>query len=193
MPRRVESWVQAASGMERLADFFAGTADPWARLHLDCAPLAFGAGSTRSFSDYFRGVSRVAAASLDDVCSWLRGCECLSDEALFLQEDFWQHPLTFEQLRKGDCEDHALWAWRKLAELRIPARLTAGRWRGTAHAWVLLESSHGDQLFETTAKTSPMIRPLDGTTRAEYCPALGVDHGFRTFVHAGYPAFRSGG
>lgn len=179
--------------MERLAEFFAGSEDPWARLHLECAPLAFGAGSTRSFSDYFRGVSRVPASSLRDVCDWLLGCECLTDEALFLQEDFWQHPLTFEQLRKGDCEDHALWAWRKLGEIGIAARLTAGRWRGVAHAWILLEQPDGERLFETTSKTLPMVRSLDQMTRAEYCPALSVDHRFRTYVHAGYPIFQVGG
>lgn len=193
MSRRAQCWVQNASGVERLAEFFTTTPDPWVRLHLPCAPPVFGAGSTRSFSDYFQGSSRVKAMSLDEVCDWLRGCECLTDQALFFQEDFWQHPLTFEQIRKGDCEDHALWAWRKLAEIGIPARLTAGRWRGVAHAWVLLDYPQSELLLETTAKTEPMIRQVDATTRAEYCPALGVDHRFLTYVHAGYPKFQSGG
>jgi hypothetical protein len=192
MPRRVESWIHKTSGLEQLAEFFASARDPWTRLHLTCAPLAFGAGSTRSFAEYFQGVSRVPARSLPEICEWLRGCECLTDAALFFQEDFWQHPLTFEQIRKGDCEDHALWAWRKLGEIGIPARLTAGRWRGVAHAWILLDQADGEKLLETTAKSDPMIRPVDATTRDEYHPALSVDHGFRTFVHAGYTRFHSG-
>lgn len=189
MPRLVESWIQGAPRVDQLAAFFAHRDDPWDRLHLECAPLAFGAGSHRSFADYFQGASRVVARSLEEVCAWLLACEFHSDQTLFLQDDFWQHPLTFEQLRKGDCEDHALWAWRKLAELQIPARFTAGCWRGVAHAWVLLDHPTGVQVFETTAKSEIMVRPLDTTTRAEYCPALSVDHRFRTYVHAGYPFF----
>jgi len=89
--------VHNTSGLERRVEFFAATSDPWVRLHLQCAPPALGAGSTRRVSDYFQGISRVAASSLQEVCDWLRGCECLSDEALFFQEDFWPHFHTHVQ------------------------------------------------------------------------------------------------
>ncbi len=191
MPRLIKTWVEATAGLGGLAEFFSRHGDPWDRIHLTCAPGAFGAGSTRSFSDYFQGRSRVPARSFDEVCAWLLDCECLSDQALFFQEDFWQHPLTFEQIRKGDCEDHALWAWRKLGELGIPARFTAGRWNGVAHAWILLDRADGVHLFETTSKTRPLVHPLDAGTRARYCPALSVDQGFRTYVYAGYPRFHA--
>lgn len=193
MSRLIESWVRGTSPAARVASFLEQESDPWECMHLECAPPAFGAGSTRSFTEYFSGTSRIAVASLDDLCAWLRGCECLSDQTLFLQEDFWQHPLTFEQIRKGDCEDHALWAWRKLAEMGIPARFTAGRWKGIAHAWIGLELDGNPHLLETTRKTDPMLRRVDGEVRAEYCPALSVDQALRTYVHAGYPQFAQGG
>lgn len=189
MSHLVESWIRQAPGVDQVARFFAEASDPWEYLHLGCAPLAFGAGSHRAFAEYFQGTSRVLVRSLSEICAWLAGCECLPDHALFFQDDFWQHPLTFEQIRKGDCEDHALWAWRKLAEIGIPARFAAGRWRGIAHAWVVLEDGAGPRLLETTAKAEPLIRDLAGPVRTEYCPALSVDHTFRTFVHAGYPIF----
>jgi len=189
MSHLVESWIRQAPGVDRIARFFAEASDPWECLHLACAPLAFGAGSHRAFAEYFQGTSRILVRSLSEICAWLAGCECLPDHALFFQDDFWQHPLTFEQIRKGDCEDHALWAWRKLAEIGIPARFAAGRWKGIPHAWVVLEDPKHPCVLESTAKTDPLIRPLDPSTRSEYCPALSVDHGFRTFVHAGYPLF----
>jgi predicted transglutaminase-like cysteine proteinase len=32
-----------------------------------------------------------------------------------------EHPGAFERRRRGDCEDFALWAWRKLAEVGVDA------------------------------------------------------------------------
>lgn len=191
MPRLLESWGPGPFGADQLAVFFEPGRDPWDRIPLACGPNTFGAGSTRCFTEYFQGTSRVTVRSLDEVATWLQACECLTDRALFSLDDHWLHPLTFEELRKGDCEDHALWAWRKLAEIGHPARFAAGRWNGVAHAWVLLDGPEGVRLFETTAKASPMIHPLDAAIRTAYCPALSIDHGMRTFVHAGYPRFHS--
>jgi len=66
-----------------------------------------------------RGQSTVCVNDIAAICEWLADCEYVRDPVH--ERDFWQHPKTFEQLRKGDCEDHALWAWRKLTELGIPA------------------------------------------------------------------------
>ena len=43
--------------------------------------------------------------------AWLLGCVYARDRDLFRNPDYWQHPCNFEGLRKGDCEDFALWAW----------------------------------------------------------------------------------
>ena len=64
--------------------------------------------------------------------------------SLFNEIDLWQHPSSFEELRRGDCEDFALWAWRKLAELGIDAEFFVGRILSVEepdvdrqHAWVV--------------------------------------------------------
>ena len=142
---------------------------------------AFGNGSHHDFSWYFEGQSHVAISSIDDICHWLRECEYIHDRVLFLKEDFWQHPITFEQLRKGDCEDHALWAWRKLKELGIPAEFIVGHANPAGyHAWVVFELRGQQYLLETTQKSGLMIYPLQRTKRF-YKPEVGVDHGLRVY------------
>jgi hypothetical protein len=99
--------------------------DAWERFDFDAPLHVFGNGSRHDFAWYFQGDSSVHVSSIDDVQDWLLGCEYVSDPELFNEPDFWQHPRTFEQLRRGDCEDHALWAWRKLVELGHDAHLVS--------------------------------------------------------------------
>ena len=92
-------------------------ADPWERLNYRVPAKRYGPGSIHDFAWYFEGASGVATSSVEDIQEWLLGCEYVSDPDLFRVADYWQHPRTFEQIRRGDCEDHAIWAWRKLIEL----------------------------------------------------------------------------
>ena len=85
----------------------------------------FGPGSRQPFADYFAGESCVHVRSIDDIVAFLQTCEYVSDIELFHKPDFWQHPRDFEKLRRGDCADFALWAWRKLAELGIAHEVIA--------------------------------------------------------------------
>ena len=87
----------------------------------------FGDGARHGFEWVFEGASAVDVSSVDDILEWLRGCRYETDESLFVESDFWQHPRTFEQFKRGDCEDFALWAWRKLVELGLDASLIIGR------------------------------------------------------------------
>lgn len=174
----------------RLARFFRDGADPWERLEVPLPPQVFGLASQRAFSRYLEGESRVPVRTIAEVCAWLRACERLDDQSLFCEADYWQHPLTFEQVRKGDCEDHALWAWRQLRHLGFPALFVAGLWRGTPHAWVMWADPQGQHLLETTAKTGSMEHPF-GHGRPDYCPALAVDESLRTWVYQGYPRFHA--
>src|ERR687883_159994 len=117
--------------------------DPWERVEIRATLRQLGGGAAKDVSWYFEGESAVAVATLDDVQAWLAGCEYASDPDLFQERDFWQHPRTFEHMRKGDCEDFALWAWRKLVELGHDADLVVGRRvppsrPGARHAWVVL-------------------------------------------------------
>src|SRR6185436_7297823 len=97
------------------------------RLSLPVPIGAFGPGSRREFAQYFQGESHVRVESIDEIVEWLLNCQYMTDAILFNERDFWQHPNTFEQLRRGDCEDFALWAWRKLADIGIDAEFCVGR------------------------------------------------------------------
>ena len=108
------------------------TRDPWTWTRHPVPLWMFGPGCVKDFAWYLEGESRVAVADLDGLCRWLAGCAYVSDESLFRTDDYWQHPATFEQIRKGDCDDHALWAWRKLAALGYESEFMVGerRWPG---------------------------------------------------------------
>lgn len=189
MPGFLGRLFRDTSTFARLTAFFDERADPWQSLEIAIPHRAFGQGSEREFCAYLEGPSRVAIRSLEDLCAWLKGCEAVDDRTLFFDADFWQHPVTFEQVRKGDCEDHALWAWRQCWRLGLPARFVAGLLGTTAHAWVNFNRDGREYLLETTAKTGDLIHPLP-SVRHRYSPALAVDTECRTFVYQGYPRFR---
>ncbi len=188
MPGRIFRWIKANFDSRRLERFFDGQADPWESMPFDVEPCSFGLASVHEFSTYLEGRSAVAVASLDDLCGWLRECEAVDDFTLFRRADHWQHPVSFEQLRRGDCEDHALWAWRKLRELGLPTSFMAGVWGSTAHAWTLFNFQRVSYLLEATSKRDPLFQPIDAV-RHQYCPALAIDEHLRTHVYQGYPRF----
>lgn len=168
--------------------------DPWERVSYRVPVKRYGSGSIHDFAWYFEGASGVAASSVDDVQQWLLGCEYVSDPDLFRVADYWQHPRTFEQIKRGDCEDHAIWAWRKLIELGYDADLVEGRclpWQpgmpdgDRTHVWVMFRREGEAFLFETTCKVKDaMITPLANTLH-KYRPELGVDRNRKSFAFAG--------
>jgi hypothetical protein len=166
-------------------------ADPWAPMPQRVPPRRFGAGAVRDFRWYFEGETLVAVGDVDALCEWLLACEYVRDPELFNERDFWQHPRTFEHLRKGDCEDHALWAWRKLVEMGYEAELVTGevvRDGGdvTSHVWVLFTRDGVPHLLEGTARTrDAMVRPLE-EVRARYVPHWGITGRFESRGYAGY-------
>jgi hypothetical protein len=174
----------------RLVLRFGTPADPWERSQTSIPARRFGVGSRHEFTWYFEGESGVATPTLDELCDWLLGCTYIRDPELFHEPDFWQHPRTFEKLRQGDCEDHAIWAWRKLVELGISAELVAGTWRGnegsrSGHVWVRFTQHGVDYVLESIAKTRErMVRPL-ADIHAEYTPCFGVDQTFTTYFYEG--------
>ncbi len=168
--------------------------DPWERIGYRVPPRRFGPGSSHGFEWYFEGESTVAVSNVDDIVDWLLGCEYVSDPDLFRVDDYWQHPQTFEQIRRGDCEDHALWAWRKLIELGYDAELVAGRclpWtpgvegNDRTHAWVMFRRDGESFVFEATSKVRErVVRPLAEVTSA-YRPEIGVDRHRKSFAFGG--------
>jgi hypothetical protein len=183
---------QIISPLLRLAGRLVGRESPWARVGMRVPAGAFGPGSERPFTAYFDGDSCVGVASIGDIVAWLQTCEYVSDVELFQKRDFWQHPRDFEISRRGDCEDFALWAWRKLGELGIDADFCVGRVvsrdRPDAdhqHAWVVYRIDGTAFLFEPAARTpSHMIRPLAGAME-DYVPHFAVNHRFETDAFVG--------
>jgi hypothetical protein len=168
--------------------------DPWERFSHRVPLHVYGGGSRRDFQWYFEGESAVEVKTLEDIQDWLLGCEYAHDLHLFQEHDFWQHPRTFEQLKKGDCEDHALWAWRKCVELGIEAELVSGQQLSEAgvsdeesgHVWVVLKRDDETFVFETAAKSKDrMLKPLR-EVRAEYRPEVGVDAKRNRFAYFGW-------
>jgi hypothetical protein len=147
---------------------------------------------------YLAGESRIRVHAVADICRWLHGCQYLSGQALFREPDFWQHPVTFEQIRRGDCEDHALWAWRRLLDLGLPAELCVGHRLGTdgtagGHAWTVFREGETEYLLESVAKyRRGTLQPL-ASVRHAYVPylSLGGDRGLK--LYRGYLEQRSVG
>lgn len=163
--------------------------DPWVRVDVRPALNLLGSGARYEFEWYFQGPSTVPVSDLHELRSWLRGCRYVGDPDLFHESDYWQHPRTFEQLRRGDCEDFALWAWRKLVELGYDADLVIGSFAGrheARHAWIVFRDHGGAYLMEPgNAGDASWVRPLH-EARAEYVPMFGVGPDLRRFTYAGY-------
>ena len=180
------------SPLLRLAGRLVGRESAWEPITMPVPAGAFGPGSERPFAAYFEGDSSVNVASIEDIVIWLQTCEYVSDVELFQKRDFWQHPRVFESLRRGDCEDFALWAWRKLAEIGIDADFCVGRVVSRnrpdddhQHAWVVYRIDGTTFLFEPAARTpSYMIRPL-AEAMDEYVPHFAVNHRFETIAFVG--------
>ncbi len=174
----------------RLSLRYVDVEDPWEPTDRPVRFWALGAGSVKRFSWYFEGESTVEITSVDALCGWLLGCEQVRDPDLFHEADYWQHPGTFEQLRKGDCEDFALWAWRKLVEMGIDARFFTGRRADRPadnwHAWVVFPKDGHDFLLESIAPNrEEMIQPLD-EVRSRYVPHFSVGKDFQPQAYGGY-------
>jgi len=170
-----------------------GRESAWDRVSTGVPAKVFGPGSHRPFAEYFRGKTSVRVESIDDIVSWLQSCDYVTDLELFQRRDVWQHPRAFERRRRGDCEDFALWAWRKLAEVGIDAEFCVGRLiaaddrpeMNRQHAWVVYRLEDIEFLFEPAARIrSRMIRPLADVVD-EYVPHFAVNHRFDTRAFAG--------
>lgn len=165
--------------------------DPWQRLPYAAKPTMFGRGCLHPFPWYFEGESAVVMRGVDDVCAYLLECEYVQDPDLFNESDFWQHPRTFERLRQGDCEDHALWAWRKLVELGLDAELVSGTQRTAdgatnGHVWVRFRDGGREFILETvTRDRDRMVRPFD-VAKGDYVPHASVDRAFMLHCYSGY-------
>ena len=74
-----------------------------------------------------RAQSCVPASSIDDIVGWLGTCEYVSDDRSVPRARRLAGAVRFERRQRGDCEDFALWAWRKLIEIGVDAEFFVGR------------------------------------------------------------------
>lgn len=160
---------------------------PWSKKAIPIAPKYFGPGSQHSFNWYLQRDSAVAARSIGEICRWLHACAYMTDLDQFRMIDYWQHPIEFERTRQGDCEDHALWAWRKLIELGYAAEFMVGtsyrhNRSGEYHAWVVFTRKDRRYLLEAAYKQAQMIAPLLEVQRL-YNPDFGVDQQLQTYSY----------
>jgi hypothetical protein len=136
--------------------------------------------SRRSFAPTFpmgRYVSqplRVPCATLEDVRTFLASCSFMSDQDQFGRKDYWTPPEEFEERKRGDCDDFALWAWRQVMSLGYDARFVVGRsgLYGIGHAWVTFLRNHRVFLLESTAACLGAQIPRLDTLR--YHPLVSV-------------------
>jgi hypothetical protein len=157
----------------------------------------FGKGSLSYFDWYLERPSLVEVKSIRDICEWLMGCQYIHDQELFNRPDIWQHPVDFEAQRQGDCEDHTLWAWRKLHDLGLDAEFVVGKLAlgdGTwgDHTWIMLNDGLGEHLIETTAKRMDQFMVPPAKARQQYKPYFGMDTKLRSFAYQ-QPKNYSGG
>lgn len=164
--------------------------DPWRPLPLEPPLRAFGPGAALEFAEYLTGDSSVTTTSPHAVARWLQNCRYASDPDLLGEMDAWLHPLSLELVRSGDCEDFALWGWRKLVELRLDAHFVVGLRHHSdgaskRHAWVIYRDGPEHFLFDGVEPAHDrIIRPLDAV-RKEYEPQVGVTPVAARYVFAG--------
>jgi hypothetical protein len=169
---------------------------PWKRSKTIVPKNFFGAGAKKDFAWYFEGKSKVEVKNAQEACKWLTRCKYISDKELFMEDDFWQHPITFENIRQGDCDDHALWIWRKLNELGYICELVVGKFtrqdlehrrniRGslTGHAWVIYKEKVKDKWFliETTEKNPQHMIMTAEESKDIYLPEYSIDGALQTY------------
>ena len=169
---------------------------PWKRVKAMVPKNFFGAGAKKDFAWYFQGDSLVKVKNASEACKWLSQCKYISDLELFMEADFWQHPITFERIRQGDCDDHALWLWRKLNELGYICELVVGKFvrqvgenarniRGprNGHAWVIFKEKTQDKWFlvETTEKNHRKMLMTAEESHHIYVPEYSIDGNLQTY------------
>jgi hypothetical protein len=148
-------------------------------------PGQFAFGSKKPFSYYLTRQSQVHVNSITEICDWLRQCKYIHDQEQFRETDVWTHPVDFETSKRGDCEDHSLWAWRKLIKLGYETDLVLGYMKNQFgedgyHAWVTYEENGRSFLIEPTRKAGPMIFPLK-TKSETYRPLFSVNQNLKTY------------
>jgi predicted transglutaminase-like cysteine proteinase len=112
--------------------------------------------------------------SVDEIRAFLKTCQYVSDREQFGVRDHWMPPAEFEQTRRGDCDDFALWACRQLLGLGYDARFvvgSSGRY-GAGHAWVTFRDQDRTYILEPLL---PRRKTFPRLITVRYKPAVSVE------------------
>ncbi len=128
-------------------------------------------GNTHPWNRYFYKPLSTKPKNIYDIVRFLRGCKYISDRHTRSRNDFWEPPDIFEKRRTGDCEDHAIWAWRQLYDIGYRTRFVLGICGNCEHAWVHIFVNGRCYLLESTQKHGwfPVI--------SDYKPSWSVENG----------------
>jgi hypothetical protein len=90
----------------------------------------------------------VSCQTIREVRKFLSSCRSVSDKEQFGKDEYWQPPDHFEQTKRGDCDDFALWTWRQFLAMGYDARFVAGRKGNQGHAWVTFQQNGKHYIVE---------------------------------------------
>lgn len=124
-------------------------------------PLREGLPLRDEFLAYLSGDLTVKCNSLGEIQVFLGKCRYVRDADQFGVGDYWMRPQHFERVRRGDCEDFALWTWRQLLAMGLEARLVLGRVGRDRHAWVTFSDSERHYIFEPTIRRRRKLSRLE--------------------------------
>jgi hypothetical protein len=133
---------------------------------------------------------KVVCRDIDEIRAFLSTCCYLSDPEQFGVRDHWMAPEDFEQTKRGDCDDFALWTWRQLLGLGYNARFVVGptgRY-GEGHAWVTFAS--GGKTFMVEALLARAGEKFPRLSVLRYRPIVSVELSgtrIRFFEHSRRP------
>jgi len=111
---------------------------------------------------------------IEELREFLTTCRYVADEEQFGKKEYWLPPEEFEKLKKGDCEDFALYTWRQLIEMGITSRFVAGESGryGSGHAWVTMEK---DGKFFLVEPIACVFKKLPRLSMLRYYPDISVE------------------
>jgi hypothetical protein len=125
----------------------------------------------------------VKCETIQDICKFLWGCRARSDQDLFNKREYFQPPEEFERLKKGDCDDFALWTWRQFMALGYDARVVFGKVGrfGQGHAWVEFFQDNKCYLVEPQLRILGESMPRLSTLR--YVPQFSASWDGKTLAY----------
>lgn len=89
--------------------------------------------------------------------------------------NIWQRPAFTWRMKAGDCEDHALLLTDTLRSLGYDARTVYGKWKGSGHAWAVVNFKGKEYLLEQVANKPARFPPRASLLLAEYHPGAAFD------------------